>query len=101
MILHYHEFISGIKARGNVWEITSLGRGVKRITRAREIIDCSGDSDIVRMLDLKVLKSKVSQPGTLEYKIEGIEYEQVWKEEVQTIYEEAMREGGLHPGPQT
>jgi hypothetical protein len=47
---------------------------------------------------LKVLKSKVPQPGTLQYKIEGIEYEQVWKEEVQTIYEEAMKEGRLQKG---
>jgi len=98
VILHYHEFISEVKARGNWWEITSFGRGVKRVTKAKEIIDCSGDSDVVRMLDLKVLRSKVSQPGTLEYKIEGIEYEQIWKEEVQTIYEEAMRDGILQKG---
>jgi len=98
VILHYHEFISEVKAVGDWWEVTSLGRGVKRITKTKEIIDCSGDSDVVRMLDLKVLKSKVSQPGTLQYKIEGIEYEQIWKEEAQTIYEDAMRDGTLQKG---
>jgi hypothetical protein len=97
-ILHYHEFIADIKVNGNLWEITSFGRGVGRMTKAKEIIDCSGDSDVVRMLGLKVLKSKVSQPGSLQYKIEGIEYEQIWKEEVQTIYEEAMRDGILQKG---
>lgn len=98
VILHYHEFISEVKADGNWWEVTSLGRGIRRVTRTKEIIDCSGDSDVVRMLGLKTLKSKVSQPGTLEYKIEGIEHEQIWKEEVQTIYEEAMRDGVLQKG---
>lgn len=98
VILHYHEFIAEVKADGNWWEVTSLGRGIRRITRAKEIIDCSGDSDVVRMLGLKVLKSKVSQPGTLEYKIEGIEHEQIWKEEVQAIYEEALRDGILQKG---
>jgi hypothetical protein len=98
VILHYHEFISDVKARGDWWEVTSFGRGVKRVTRAKEIVDCSGDSDVVRMLGLKVLKSKVSQPGTLQYKIEGIEHEQIWKEEVQTIYEEAMCDGTLQKG---
>ena len=98
VILHYHEFISEVRADGNWWEVTSHGRGVRRLTRTKEIIDCSGDSDVVRILNLKTLKSNVSQPGTLEYKIEGIEYEQIWKEEVQTIYEEAMREGTLHKG---
>jgi hypothetical protein len=98
VILHYHEFIAGIKAVGNLWEITSFGRGIQRVTKAKEIIDCSGDSDVVRLLGLKVLKSKVRQPGTLQYKIEGIEYEQIWKEEIQTIYEEAMRDGILQKG---
>ena len=98
VILHYHEFIAEVKAEGNLWEITSFGRGIQRVTKAKEIIDCSGDSDIVRMLGLKVLKSKVSQPGTLQYKIEGIEHEQIWKEEVQAIYDEAMRDGILQKG---
>ena len=98
VIIHYHEFIAEIKAVGDLWEITSLGRGIRRVTKAKEIIDCSGDSDVVRMLGLKVLKSKVSQPGTLQYKIEGIEYEQIWKEEVQIIYEEAIKDGTLQKG---
>ena len=98
VILHYHEFIAEVKADGNMWVITSFGRGIRRVTKAKEIIDCSGDSDVVRMLGLKTLRSKVSQPGTLQYKIEGIEYEQIWKEEVQTIYEEAMQDGILQKG---
>jgi hypothetical protein len=98
VILHYHEFISDVRADGDLWEITSVGRGIRRVTRAKEIIDCTGDSDVVRILGLKVLKSKVSQPGTLQYKIEGIESEQIWKEEVQAIYEEAMRDGVLRKG---
>ena len=98
VIIHYHEFVADVKAVGDLWEITSFGRGIRRVTKAKEIIDSSGDSDVVRMLGLKVLKSKLSQPGTLQYKIEGIEHEQIWKEEVQTIYEEAMRDGILQKG---
>jgi 2-polyprenyl-6-methoxyphenol hydroxylase-like FAD-dependent oxidoreductase len=98
VVLHYHEFVSEVRADGDWWEVTSLGRGVRRVTRAHEIVDASGDSDVVRMLGMKVLRSKVSQPGTLQYKIEGIESEQVWKDEVQAIYEEAMRDGVLHKG---
>ncbi len=98
VILHYHEFIAAVKAVGDSWEVTSFGRGIQRTTKAREIIDCSGDADIVRMLELKVLEPRVSQPGALQYKIEGIEYEQVWKEEVQLLYEEAMESGELQKG---
>jgi glycine/D-amino acid oxidase-like deaminating enzyme len=98
VVLHYHEFVSEVRADGDVWEVTSLGRGVTRVTRAKEIVDCSGDSDVVRLLGLKVLRSKVPQPGTLQYRIEGIDHEQVWKGEVQAIYEEAMRDGILRKG---
>lgn len=98
VILHYHEFIAEITAVGNFWEITSLGRGIRRITQAKEIIDCSGDSDVVRLLGLKALKAPLRQPGTLQYKIEGIESEQIWKEEVQALYEEAMNAGVIQKG---
>ncbi len=98
VILHYHEFVSEISAVGERWEVVSLGRGVRRVTRAKEIVDCTGDSDVVRALGLKVVRSRVSQPGSLQYKIEGIETEQLWKEEVQALYEEAMRDGVLRAG---
>ena len=90
MILHYHEFVANVEAVGNDWEVTSLGRGAKRITRAKEIIDCTGNADVVRILGLPVLRDEVRQPGAYQYKIEGIEYEQVWEKEVQTIFEEAL-----------
>ena len=73
VILHYHEFIADVKAVGNYWEIISLGRGIKRTTKAKEIIDCTGDSDVVRMLGLEVLRDEIRQPGAYQYKIEGIE----------------------------
>ena len=98
VILHYHEFISDVKAAGDYWEIVSLGRGIRRITKAKEIIDCTGDSDVVRILGLGVLHDRVRQPGAYQYKIEGIEYEQIWDGEVQTLYDEAMESGILQKG---
>lgn len=98
VILHYHEFIADVKAHGNHWEITSLGRGIQRITQAKEIIDCTGDSDVVRILGLGVLRDSVRQPGGYQYKIEGIEYEQIWEKEIQTIYEEAVEKDIVKQG---
>ena len=98
VILHYHEFIAEVKTDGNVWEVTSFGRGIRRITRVREIIDCTGDCDVVRCLGLGVLRDEIRQPGTYQYKIEGIEHEQIWEKEVQVLYEEAMAAGVLKKG---
>jgi hypothetical protein len=96
--LHYHEFIADVKADGDFWLVTSLGRGIQRITRAREIIDCTGDCDVVRLLGLATLHDEARQPGTYQYKIDGIQYEQIWEKEVQVIYEEAMASGLLKKG---
>lgn len=98
VILHYHEFISQVRQDGNYWEITSHGRGIKRITRAKEIIDCTGDADVVRALGLPVIRDDARQPGAYQYKIENIEYEQIWEKEVQALYEEAMEKGILKKG---
>jgi hypothetical protein len=97
-ILHYHEFVADAKAVGDYWEITSLGRGIKRVTKAKEIIDCTGDADVVRILGLGVLRDEVRQPGGYQYNIEGIESEQIWEKEVQALYEEAMESGILQQG---
>lgn len=75
-----------------------MGRGIQRVTRAREIIDCTGDSDVVRILGLGVLRDDVRQPGSYQFKIEGIDHEQIWEGEVQAIYDEAMAAGILKKG---
>jgi 2-polyprenyl-6-methoxyphenol hydroxylase-like FAD-dependent oxidoreductase len=98
VVLHYHEFVAEVRPAGDWWEVTSLGRGIRRTTRCREIIDASGDSDVVRMLGLPVTRSEVSQPGALQYQIRGIEHEQLWKGEVQQLYEEALAAGRLQKG---
>ncbi|MCF4175374.1 MULTISPECIES: FAD-dependent oxidoreductase [Vibrio] len=96
--IHYHEFIGEIVQEGNFWIITSYARGIKRITKCREVVDCSGDADVTRALGLAVDKSPKRQPGTLEYRIEGVDMQQVWEGEVQKIYEKAMEEGELEKG---
>ena len=61
VVLHYHEFVAEVNAVGDCWEIVSLGRGIRRTTRAREIIDCTGDCDVVRLLGLAVLLARLQE----------------------------------------
>ncbi len=98
VILHYHEFVGEVRADGDFWEVISYARGIKRMTRCREIIDCSGDADVARALGLAYEKAPKRQPGSLQYRIEGIDLQQVWQGEVQKIYEKAMAENRLQKG---
>lgn len=100
--LHYGEFVGEVAAAGADggagWEVVSYARGIKRITTAKEIIDASGDADGARAAGLEVEKAPARQPGTLQYQIEDIDLQQVWKGEVQQLYDEALAEGRLQPG---
>lgn len=99
--LHYGEFVGEVAAAGADgagWEVVSYARGIKRITSAKEIIDASGDADGARAAGLEVEKAPTRQPGTLQYRIEDIDLQQVWKGEVQQLYDEALAEGRLQPG---
>ena len=96
--LHYHEFVRDVRPVSDRWEITSVGRGIERVTTAKEIVDCTGDADVVRILGLGTLRDEVRQPGTYQYKFEGVDAEQIWEKEVQQIYEEAMADGTLQKG---
>jgi len=98
LIIHYHEYIADVNSVGNTWEVTSLGRGIQRITTAKEIIDSTGDSDVLRLLGLGVLRDKTCQPGSYQYIIEGIRHEQIWEQEVQVLYEEALQKGEIQKG---
>jgi len=98
VVLHYGEFVGEVAAADAGWEVVSYARGIKRITTAKEIIDASGDADGARSAGLEVEKAPARQPGTLQYRIEGIDLQQVWKGEVQQLYDEALAEGRLQPG---
>src|SRR6056297_489331 len=102
--LHYGEFVGEVaaveaaEADGAIWRVVSYARGIKRITTAKEIIDASGDADGARAAGFEVEKAPARQPGTLQYQIEGIDLQQVWKGEVQQLYDEALAAERLQPG---
>jgi len=50
------------------------------------------------LLGLGVLRDETRQPGSYQYRIEGIKHEQIWEQEVQRIYDEAMQNGELQKG---
>ena len=96
--LHYHEFTGEVQSTGNTWEVRSYGRGIKRLTIAREVIDCTADADLCRELGLEVEKSPHRQPGTLQYRIENIDTQQIWPGEAEAIYQDALHRGRLQKG---
>jgi hypothetical protein len=96
--LHYHEIVTGIRDLGDAWQVETVGKGLRRTIAAREVIDCTGDADLVGMLGLPRLRGDVRQPGTLIFRLGGYDARALDMEVVQEHYEAAMADGRLQPG---
>ncbi|MDF1514673.1 MAG: FAD-dependent oxidoreductase [Anaerolineae bacterium] len=98
VILHYHEILTGLHETAQGWEITTVGKGIKRTIQAREVIDCTGDADAVEMAGYLRQKGDIRQPGTLTFRFGGYHMADLDMEIVQERYEQAIQDGSLQPG---
>jgi len=96
--LHYHEIVTGIRDLGDTWQVETVGKGLRRTITAREVIDCTGDADLVGMLGLPRLRGDVRQPGTLIFRLGGYDTRELDMEVTQERYEAAIADGCLQPG---
>ena len=98
VILHYHEILSAIQETEQGWEVETVGKGLHRRILAHEVIDCTGDADVVGLAGFTRLKGEVRQPGTLIFRFGGYDPNNLDMEVVQEYYEKAMIKGHLQPG---
>jgi hypothetical protein len=96
--LHYHEIVTGIRDMGEAWQVETVGKGLRRTITASEVVDCTGDADLVGTLGLPRLRGDVRQPGTLIFRLGGYDANELDMEIVQEHYAAAMADGRLHPG---
>ncbi len=96
--LHYHEILTGITPQEGGWQVETVGKGLRRTVTAKEVVDCTGDADVLGILELPREKSEVRQPGTLEFRFGGYDVSDLDMEVVQEHYEAAMADGRLQPG---
>jgi len=98
VLLHYHEIAVEAKARETGWIVTCIGKGIKREIRTRELIDCTGDAEVVGMLGFAREKSENRQPGTLQFWLTGYETSQLDLPAIEARYQQALQGGMLQPG---
>lgn len=75
----------------NGWKVETIGKGLRRTVRCRQLIDCTGGADIVRTLGLSRLREEERQPGSLRFVLGGYDppkldfkderWEAAWSEE--------------------
>ena len=97
--LNYYCLPTEITAQPKGWVVEALEKGPCRHTfHCQEMIDCTGDADIVGMLGFPREREREWQPGTLTYTINGYQVEELDAEAVETATQQAMHDGRLQPG---
>jgi glycine/D-amino acid oxidase-like deaminating enzyme len=96
--LHYHVVAAAIGREADTWVVDSVGKNWRSRIRAKEVIDCTGDADLVGMLGLPRERGDVRQPGTLTFRLGGYDAASLDAQLVQARYQQAMACGELKPG---
>jgi len=96
--LAYYELAVSAEHRNDGWLVRTVGKGLRREIRCRQLIDCTGDADIVAMAGYERVKGETLQPGTLMMKLVGFDVDALDEADIQTRYEEALAAGALRPG---
>lgn len=96
--LRFHETAVDVRPGGEQWNVRAIGKGVERLVTARELVDCTGDADLVGMLGYGRMRSGERQPGTLAFALEGYDPDTLDADQVERLYVEALRQGHVQHG---
>ena len=97
--LHFHETpLTAASLDEQFWRVETCGKSERRVFKVREVIDCSGDANLVAMLGFERHRDADRQPGTLEFKLTGADPARLDATLLQQRYEAALADGRLRKG---
>jgi len=69
--LRYYESPTSVVPTPTGWRVRLIGKGTEVEVNAKQLIDCTGNAAVVGLAGLPRQREKVSQPGTLIYRLGG------------------------------
>ncbi|MDY0170233.1 MAG: FAD-dependent oxidoreductase [Thermoguttaceae bacterium] len=66
----YYEFPHAITETAEGWQVDCVGFGTRRRVVCKQIIDCTGGAEAVRLLNLPRLREDETQPGSMLFQLE-------------------------------
>ena len=67
--LAYYEFPHAIAETAEGWQVDCVGFGTRRRVLCRQIIDCTGGAEVVRLLNLPRLREDEIQPSSMLFQL--------------------------------
>ena len=96
--LFYYELPVSTLESEEGWVVKTVGKGLHREVKARQVIDCTGDADIVRMAGYPCVREAETQPGTLRFRFGGYDVDRLDGPAIEAAYQQALAVGELRPG---
>jgi glycine/D-amino acid oxidase-like deaminating enzyme len=93
--IRYYETPVKIEPRRDRWLVETVGKGTHTQIGCKQIIDCTGNAFATSMAGFRVLREAMTQPGTLMFKLEGYELDQLDMEKLERLYTEELKKGEL------
>jgi len=92
-ILLYHAMPHAVRRTVDGWDLTLTLKGAAATVRARALVDCTGDADVVRLAGLPVREPAERQPGTYMFRIGGYDYAKLDLPRIKEAYATAVARG--------
>jgi len=91
--LRYYETPVCATFNGKEWEIDIVGKGTNARVIAQQIIDCTGNASVTALAGFNVLREETTQPGTIIYKLGGIDVSKIDRKLYDEAYRKAVAQG--------
>ena len=96
--LAYYQFVQALRPTDEGWLVDVVGQGVQYTIACRQIIDCTGGAEVAGMAGFERMRGEVRQPGTLMFRIGGVDRAKLNKDQVEAEYKKAIADGRLIKG---
>lgn len=96
--LYYYELTRSVRPVAEGYELELVGKNSERRVVCRQLIDCTGDANVIGMLGLPRLREKTIQPATMMFEVGDYDVAKLDGELIERRYRDALRDKKLLPG---
>lgn len=93
--LRYYETPVTASLSKDQWTVKTIGKGTETEIVCNQLIDCTGNAFVAGLAGYDRLRESVTQPGTLQFRIGGYDFESLDLEKLKALYEEEVKKGKL------
>ena len=93
--LRFYETPVSLKFRRDHWLVDTVGKGTRTRIECKQILDCTGNALAASMAGFDVLREAETQPGTLLFKLEGYNMEELDLSLLEELYTEELKKGDM------